>query len=237
MQGRLAENSVGGCIQRVQARGFHRAGWHDVYEVGGVGLEPRVAGKRGCLPSEQLELVNMPDGGAALWPSRHVRVVDGHERVRSVPVPEPGSPLELRGHGQPGGFSCGKLLRLEAHRRRLRRRRLVGRGRVEDPERKPPNRGGRTPRQQVRVVVLYAPSGGGHRGRTDGDPLRRGRRAHRGPRRQDSRRTDRHRRQDHLHWHAPRRSKDSLRADQADGEVLRRRVRAPFRVALGGYLL
>ena len=27
----------------------------------------------------------------------------------------------------------------------------------------------------MRVVVLYAPSGGGHRGRTDGDPLRRGR--------------------------------------------------------------
>ena len=54
MQGRLAENSVGGCIQRVQARGFHRAGWHDVYEIGGVDLEPRVAGKRGCLPSEQL---------------------------------------------------------------------------------------------------------------------------------------------------------------------------------------
>jgi hypothetical protein len=70
--------------------------------------------------------------GPRLEGARHVRVVDGHERVRPEPVPEPRPPQQLRtaGHGVPlGGHQA---LWLEPHRRRLGRRGRVGRGRGED---------------------------------------------------------------------------------------------------------
>ena len=69
-----------------------------------------------------------PTGGSSVA-HRGNRVVDSHG-VSISPCTRTWFASRARGHGQPGGFSCGKLLRLEAHRRRLRRRRLVGRGRV-----------------------------------------------------------------------------------------------------------
>ena len=207
-----------------------RARWHDVYEIGGVDLDRRLWKTRMSTRCP----VNMPDERG-----RHVRVVDGHERVRPVHVPEPGAPLELRGHGQPGGFSS--VVRNTAGSASPSSTTPPTRGprTREDPERKPPRRGRhRHPGRQVRVVVRAR-----HRRRAPRPP-RRGSASTRPPLGLTADvadsildELDRHRRQDHLHWHAARRSKDSLRADQADGEVLWGRARAPFRVALGPHLL
>ena len=123
--------------------------------------EPQLSEQRGCLPTNSW---TVSTGGNSVA-SRHLRVVDGHEVVRPVPTTRTWCASRApRTRSARGCWLSFKLLRLEAHRHRLRRRRRVGRGHREDPERKPRSRGRRTPRQQVRVVVLCAPCGGGHRG-------------------------------------------------------------------------
>ena len=166
---------------------------------------------------------------------------------RSVPVPEPGEPLERIVNGQPGGYSGHRLLWLGPHRRRLRRRRLVGRGRVEDIERKPPTRGTATYPSARRGVSLYCTGIRSDKPRTEAQ-LTGIRFDEVGADTWTTRSTADLADEilDELEaidakiiyiGDAPRRPKDSLRADQGDGQMHGAGHAILSGVALGGYLL
>ena len=118
---RLAENSVGGGIQRVQARRVHRAGWHDVHEVGGVELEAaRGWNNEDVYPVNSWSSSTCPTGEQLCGPvvmSESSTATSVSDRSLDPNLVASRAPRTRSARG----FSCRRLLRLEAHRRRLRR--------------------------------------------------------------------------------------------------------------------